>query len=67
MPSSGWMCWKYMAVYGCVRALMTAVVAVTVAVRDTRPTFRSQGGSRSRAPSSGLTPSIDGHLICGPG
>ena len=31
---------EYLVVYGCVRALMTAVVAVTVAVRDTsRPSL----------------------------
>jgi hypothetical protein len=34
MPSSGLDVREYVAVYGCVRALTTAVVAVTVAVRD---------------------------------
>jgi hypothetical protein len=33
MPSSGLMCWQYVAVYGCARALVVVVVAVTVAVR----------------------------------
>jgi hypothetical protein len=28
------MCWKYVAVNGCVRALVAAVGVVTVAVRD---------------------------------
>jgi hypothetical protein len=32
MPSSGRMYWEYVAVYGCVRALTDADVAVTVAV-----------------------------------
>jgi hypothetical protein len=30
------MCWEYVAVYGCVWALVVVVVAVTVAVRDDR-------------------------------
>ena len=33
-----------MAVYGCVRALVVVVVAVTVAVRDAWPTFRIEAG-----------------------
>ena len=36
MPSSGQMCWEYLTGYGRARALMTAVVAVTVAVRGNR-------------------------------
>jgi hypothetical protein len=46
MPSSGWMCWQYMAVYGCRRALATAVVAVIVAVKDTGRPSASHTGSR---------------------
>jgi len=37
---------EYTAVYGCVRALTTAVVAVTVAVGDTSGPPVSQTGSR---------------------
>jgi hypothetical protein len=37
MPSSGHDVREYMAVCGCVRALTVAVVAVTVAIRDTEP------------------------------
>jgi len=48
MPSSGLMCWEYVAVYGCVRALTAAVVAVTVAVRDTSGTFRRRGGESNQ-------------------
>ena len=56
MPSSGWMCWQYMTVYGCVRALVVVVVAVTVAVRDAWLTFRFPGGfvlTATRFPSLG--------------
>jgi len=35
MPSSGLNVQEYVAVYGCVRALTAAIVAVKVAVRDT--------------------------------
>jgi len=35
MPSSGGDVREYVAVHGCLRALTAAVVAVTVAVRDT--------------------------------
>jgi hypothetical protein len=45
MPSSGWRYWEYVAVYGCLRALMTADVAVTVAVRDTSGPSASAAGS----------------------
>ena len=37
-----------LAVYGCVRALTAAVVAVTVAVRDTGRPFRLKGGESPR-------------------
>ena len=40
MPSSGGDVREYLAVDGCLRALTAAVVAVTVAVKDTLPTFR---------------------------
>jgi hypothetical protein len=40
---------EYTAVYGCVRALTTAVVAVTVAVGDTSGPPASQAGSRIKA------------------
>jgi hypothetical protein len=49
MPSSGWTCLQYVAVYGCVRALMTAVAAVTVAVRDTSGPPTPGAGSRMHA------------------
>ena len=49
MPSSGWMCWEYVAVYGCVRALTTAVVAVTVAVGGTSGPPALEAESRIRA------------------
>src|SRR4029077_3099491 len=40
---------EYTAVYGCVRVLTTAVVAVTVAVGDTSGPPASQAGSRIKA------------------
>jgi len=44
MPSSGRAVREYVAVYGCLRALTAAVVAVTVAVRDTgRPSAHTRG------------------------
>jgi hypothetical protein len=48
MPSSGHNVREYVAVYGCVRALTTAVVAVTVAVGDTGRPSACQAGSRIR-------------------
>jgi hypothetical protein len=44
MPSSGWICWEYVAVDGYLRLLAAAVVAATVAVRDiSRPRFWGGG------------------------
>jgi len=43
------MCWEYVVVYGCVRALAAVVVAVTVAVRGSQRTFCFRVGSRIRA------------------
>jgi hypothetical protein len=45
MPSSDRDVREYAAVYGCVRALTIAVVAVTVAVRDTGRPSALQAGS----------------------
>ena len=41
---------EYVTVYGCVRALTTAVVAVTVAVEDTSGASASQAGSQDPEP-----------------
>jgi hypothetical protein len=43
---------EYVAVHGCVRTLVPAVVAVTVAVGDTKWTFRLWAGSQAGAPGS---------------
>jgi hypothetical protein len=50
MPSSGWTCWWYVAVYGCVRTLVVVVVAVTVAVGDNRRPSASRAGVESGLP-----------------
>jgi hypothetical protein len=42
MPRSGHNAREYWAVYGCVRMLTAAVVAVTVAVKDIAQDLRSQ-------------------------
>jgi len=55
MPSSGLDVREYVAVYGCVRALTTAVVAVMVAVRDTSGPLASEAASQIQAnPSSSV-------------
>ena len=55
MPSSGLDVREYVAVYGCVRTLTTAVVAVTVAVRDTSGPPAPEAASQIQAnPSSSV-------------
>ena len=51
---------EYMAVHGCARALMTAVVVVAVAVGDTSGPSSSKTGSLARADTyPGASPALD--------
>jgi hypothetical protein len=49
MPSSGREVREYLAGYGCVRVLTVAVVAVTVAVRNTGRPSALQAAAQARA------------------
>ena len=55
-----WACWEYVAVCGCVRALVTAVVAVTVAVRDNCRPSASEAGRHARGWGGGRLPTALG-------
>ena len=56
MPRSGQNVRAYLVVYGCVRALTTAVVAVTVAVRETSRPSASEADSLVRAGDPKMAP-----------